>query len=666
MKRGGVSARYRFFGGKGGVGKTTCAAAAAITAAQNGHRVLVVSTDPAHSLGDAFQVRLGRAARRIPLRGELYAAELDADRALVRWLAGRRPTLRLIAGRGTYLDDEDIDRFLGLAVPGVDELIGLLELTRLADARAYDEIVVDTAPTGHTLRLLDMPETLRRIAAVLDDMQAKHRFLGESLRGAHRQDVADALIAEIDTHAQELAARLRDPARARFAWVMLAEQLALDETVAALRTLEASGIVVTDVIVNRVATAGPSCAFCDARVRAERQMLAVARRAFAGRRVVTLREADREPRGIPALSAIGRAMLTRTADSDREPRRAARPMRPRVRLARGAGDWIDRVAPADLRLIRFGGKGGVGKTSCAAATALAVARRDPARQVLLLSTDPAHSLGHVLRAEIGDEERSLPAAPPNLRARELDADRAWRDRCDRYRKAVDDVFGGVLRGSSFEITFDRAVVRELLELAPPGLDELFGVLTVVDALGRSERPYDVVVVDTAPTGHALRLLRMPGAALEWVRAFLATILKYRAVIGLGEFAADLVEVSRDLRRLQQLLADARQTRFVTVTRAAELPRAETLRLLSELRRLHIAAPVTIVNGVRRRGCPRCDRAARIDARQLRELGAGLRTVARRATPAATSVVLAPLVAPPPLGPEALTRWSGGFTVEPAA
>src|SRR6185436_8947256 len=117
--------------------------------------------------------------------GALDAAELDADRALARWLRARRPTLGAIAERGTYLDHEDVGRFLGLSLPGVDELIGLLELERLARAKPYDEVVVDTAPTGHTMRLLEMPETLRRVASVLDDMQAKHRFLSASLGGAH-------------------------------------------------------------------------------------------------------------------------------------------------------------------------------------------------------------------------------------------------------------------------------------------------------------------------------------------------------------------------------------------------------------------------------------------------------------------------------------------------
>src|SRR6184192_3204540 len=99
--------RFHFFAGKGGVGKTTCAAAAALAAAESGRRVVVVSTDPAHSLGDALGRRVGPRARRIAVRGgRLEALELDADRALARWLARRRGTLRTIAERGTYLDEE--------------------------------------------------------------------------------------------------------------------------------------------------------------------------------------------------------------------------------------------------------------------------------------------------------------------------------------------------------------------------------------------------------------------------------------------------------------------------------------------------------------------------------------------------------------------------------
>jgi len=157
--------RVTFFGGKGGVGKTTCAAAAATLAASEGANVLVVSTDPAHSLGDALGTKLGAAPARIVLHGsrsgELWAAQLDADRALHRWMREHEDAFKTIAERGTYLDDEDVERLFALSLPGVDELVGLLELARLArSARSgdYDHVVVDTAPTGHTLRLLEIPE----------------------------------------------------------------------------------------------------------------------------------------------------------------------------------------------------------------------------------------------------------------------------------------------------------------------------------------------------------------------------------------------------------------------------------------------------------------------------------------------------------------------------
>src|SRR6266545_450418 len=177
--RGGQGVRFLFFGGKGGVGKTTCAAAAALRHAEatdSGRRVLLVSTDPAHSLGDALDVDLGPEPVQIPTRrGRLLAAELDAESALGRWLGPRRADLETIAERGTWLDRDDVSRFLDLGLPGVDELAGLLELMRLVEASPGDEVVVDTAPTAPTLRLLAMPGELRRFARALDDLQARHR-----------------------------------------------------------------------------------------------------------------------------------------------------------------------------------------------------------------------------------------------------------------------------------------------------------------------------------------------------------------------------------------------------------------------------------------------------------------------------------------------------------
>jgi arsenite-transporting ATPase len=631
-----------------------------VLSARQGARTLAVSTDPAHSLGDALGARLGPRPRRVPLRGALWAAELDADRALARWVGARRRTLGTIADRGTYLDEDDVDAFLDLAVPGVDELIGLLELRRLATGAPWDDVVVDTAPTGHTLRLLAMPQTLRRIATVLDDMQAKHRVIAESLGGRHDADDADRLIEELDADGKALAALLRDPERARFTWVMLPERLALDETRDALSALDEAGITVHEVVVNRVTPPPPRpCATCDARVAAEAGVIDAARRAFPDRVVRLVPAVRDEPRGPAALARVARHLVARV------PAPAAVPRGRRVRATRGITaecrprPWLDRLAPPGQRLLIFGGKGGVGKTTCAAAAALALAERHPARRVLLLSTDPAHSLGDVLEARLGDREVALPRAPANLRVRELDAPQSFAERRRRYQESVDEVFAALLRGSAFDATYDRTVVRELIDLAPPGLDELFGVLAVIDALTRARDPYDLVVLDTAPTGHTLRLLRMPATALEWVHALLRVILKYRDIVGLGEFAADLVTASRELKHLQALLVDPHATRFVPVTRAAALPRIETQRLLAALRRLRIPADTILVNALAAAGCPRCADAARRDAREVTRLRRACRQA--RATPCA--MIAAPATAPPPAGIAALRRWAAAWSLD---
>jgi arsenite/tail-anchored protein-transporting ATPase len=159
-----------------------------------------------------------------------------------------------------------------------------------------------------------------------------------------------------------------------------------------------------------------------------------------------------------------------------------------------------------------------------------------------------------------------------------------------------------------------------------------------------------VVVDTAPTGHALRLLELPEMALGWVHSLLAILLKYRRVIGLGDLARTLTTTARELRELQQLLRDPSRALFVPVTQAAELPRIETERLLSALRRLRIAPGPVLVNSLTPPGCARCRRAAAAEEIQVSAL--------RRRTPA---MLGAPAVAPAPRGARALLAFSRTWT-----
>lgn len=630
------------------MGKTTCAAAHALALAEDtgaGRRVLIVSTDPAHSLGDALGVDLTSQPKRIRTRrGTLLAAELDAAASLERWMGLHREALRALAERGTYLDGEDVDRLLGLSLPGADELFGMLELSRLARETPCDEVVVDAAPTAHTLRLLAMPGALRQYAAALDRLQRRHRAMSESFGGGYQPDETDALIAEIERDGKALEESLRDPARAPVVWVTLPEALPVAETRDAVAALEGEGIPVREILVNRVTPEeAEACPVCRERRRAEMGAIEEIREAFGDRELRFLPAQEKEPRGLAALRRLGSAEL-----SDYAPGGDSSPL-PQPPPSQGGGThppgkdlagWMHRFAPPGVRLLLFGGKGGVGKTTCAAATALTLAHEQPERRLLLLSTDPAHSLGDALATPLDDEARPVPGTPPGLRVRELDSARAFAGWRDRHRKD----FGEALGSFSSE---GEALAAELLDAPPPGLDELVALSTLLDAvLGEG---IDLVIVDTAPTGHALRLLEMPALALSWDHAMLSLLLKYREAVGLGDLAAELVELSRSLKRFQALLADPARTRFVAVTRAAELPRRETVRLLDALRELAVAVPAVVVNATSRTNpaCRFCAAAGALQKRELRALAAAVEC----------DIIKAPAVYPPPRGAAALAAWA---------
>ena len=161
------------------------------------------------------------------------------------------------------------------------------------------------------------------------------------------------------------------------------------------------------------------------------------------------------------------------------------------------------------------------------------------------------------------------------------------------------------------------------------------------------------MIDTAPTGHALRLLEMPALIQDWTRALMRIVLKYQPIVGAGNLGPLLLTLSRRIGALRAMLADRDLAQFVVVTRAAALPRAETLRLMHALSHLGIHVPAVVVNAVGRGTCGACRRAGAAERREVarleRSLGAGA---------ARPRVVLAPAEIPPPEGLTALRRWSG--------
>jgi arsenite-transporting ATPase len=275
----------------------------------------------------------------------------------------------------------------------------------------------------------------------------------------------------------------------------------------------------------------------------------------------------------------------------------------------------------------------------------------PDRRVLLLSADPAHSLSDVLKTTFSNEPRTCPGGPDNLDVRELDAALALRRAREEYASAIDELFDRAT-GSSVDAAHDRRVMHGLIDLAPPGLDELVAILEVTTLMIGGAGTWDHIVIDTAPTGHALRLLEMPALIHDWTRALMRIVLKYQPVVGVGSLGEVLLSMSKRIGALRRMLSDRTLTTFVLVTRAAALPRAETLRFLSALSSLGIHVPTVIVNVVGQGSCRSCLGAAAGERREIRLLS---RAVAGNAPP---RIVLAPAEIPPPEGSRALLRWYG--------
>ncbi len=606
--------RLILFGGKGGVGKTTCATAAALRLARQSpdRPVALLSTDPAHSLRDSL------ADARVPWN--LEVVELRAQEGLDDFRRRHGRQLEAIAERGTFLDSEDIHRFLSLSLPGMDELFAFLDIARRAERPGGDACtVVDTAPTGHTLRLLAMPELLRGWVNVLDTLLAKHRYMRQLFGRAPAPDELDRFLMELADSVAAAEGLLTDGARCRFVPVMIAEELSVRETATLLGELERQRLASSEVVVNQLSP-GSECALCAGTRSQQLALLGRLPAAFQGRALFGVPLQPREVRGEAALGSFWDE-AERLRPERAEPRPPG-PSPPEIPAPpRLAEDPAPPPSPA-LKLVFFAGKGGVGKTTLACATALRLARGSPGSRILLFSTDPAHSVGDCLDLAVGPEPRPVVAG---LAALEIDARADFEALKGEYRREIDAFFGSLLR--NLDAPFDRAVMKQIIELSPPGLDEVMALTRAMDLL--LERRYDLLVLDTAPTGHLVRLLEMPQLVSDWLKAFFEVLLKYRDVLGLPEFSERLVRLSKDLHRFRALLRDPRQADVYAVALPTELALAETADLLDACRRTGLEVPVLFVNRMTPpSGCSFCVARAREEQQieeRFAEVFAGHRT-----------------------------------------
>ena len=301
-----------FFGGKGGVGKTTCSAAFALAASRKGQRILLVSTDPAHSTADIFQAPIGPVERELQPR--LTALEIDAEGEAARYISGVKRDIERMFSPGVIREaHRQIE--MAAASPGLLE-VALLD--RMIDlilnrSRAYDTIVLDTAPTGHTLQLLRMPDA---ITTWIQALVRHRRAILEIDRGAEQTleaaAAADPVLAALERRHERLAQLRRimtDRSRTSFVFVMIPERLAIEETARAAEQLADTGVDVAGLVVNRVLPDGLEGEFYRSRKAQEETYLTEIDRRFARLPRVRVRQLPRDVYGLESLALVSEQLV---------------------------------------------------------------------------------------------------------------------------------------------------------------------------------------------------------------------------------------------------------------------------------------------------------------------------------------------------------------------
>jgi arsenite-transporting ATPase len=290
--------------GKGGVGKTTISAATAVACAAGGARTLLVSTDPAHSVADVLGTPVGGDPTSVAGVDRLWAAQVDTrGRFEQSWSHIRNYLVGVLSARGmAEVQAEEL-----VVLPGAEEIVALLELRRLAASGDFDSIIVDCAPTGETLRLLALPETIGFYAQrLLGAPQRVLRSIAASftgMPGAPNAIVRDA-VGELLSDLMAARALLADPAITGVRLVLTPERMVVAEARRLFTALSLHGFAVEAVTVNRLLPSGVGGDFLRRQRESQREAMTQVEESFQGLPIRRILQKPEEPIGIAALSEL--------------------------------------------------------------------------------------------------------------------------------------------------------------------------------------------------------------------------------------------------------------------------------------------------------------------------------------------------------------------------
>ncbi len=571
----GKALKLIFFGGKGGVGKTSCAVSYSLALASGspGSEFLLVSTDPAHSIDDSldgFQPPANMTIKRI-----------DAAECLEKFKRENREKLRQIALRGTFFDESDIENILDLSLPGLDELMGFLEIADSASSEKFDAIIVDTAPTGHTLRLLEMPKLVGAWLEALDALLAKHRYMKKLFGGVYRKDAIDSFLLDLSDSVKRMEDLLSSRKESRFVPVLIPEPLSLFETERLLESLRSARLPVSDIIANRIYPVN-DCPVCSDARRRQMTCLADFSKMLSEYRLWGIPQYPEEVKGDFLTESFWQGV--HELKTGKKPRFQGPREFPTNATVENPIPFPDK----DLKLIIFAGKGGVGKTTLACSTACGLAKKYEDREILLFSTDPAHSLSQCFGKTIGPNPVTL---SPRLTAMEIDAQKSFRELKQTYADEMEKFLSRF--SARMDFAFDQQAMEQLMDLAPPGIDEVMALNLAMECMAGGQ--YDLLVLDSAPTGHLLRLLETPELMDRWLKNIFGLFLKYKSMFRLPGLSQKLVGMSKDLKVLRETLSNRNKSAIYAVSILTKMAREETCDLISSCESMGVNTPVLFLN-----------------------------------------------------------------------
>ncbi len=535
-----MNTQYIFFSGKGGVGKSSMAAATAVYHSEKGNRTLLVSTDPAGNLGDIFEMEI--SVNYVSVCPNLEVVQLDADKITDAYKSKMlAPLAEILEGEALESVKEQFNGGCTVEIATFDRFTDFLSDT------AYDYIIFDTAPTGHTLRLMTLPGEW-------------NDYIAKSAQGSGQTCIGPVSQIQDAKGKYEHAVRvMQDPSRTIINLVARPEKTSFYETKRAKKELERTGIHNFNLIINGIVPAESADSIIFKQLR-ERQRPFIDQLSNLGLTVIEAPMQSAEIKGYDTLKRFSAIVYDQKQDhisgnfyDTREFKGFSHPQRLTEILEH----------QKEKSILAFTGKGGVGKTVAACAMAMHVSTQ---AKTLLITTDPAAHIGQVLEAEVGHEPNII---KENLWAANIDQRLAG----EEYKsKILSDVrkqgYSGELMTSLTE------------ELESPCTEEI----AVFEKFSQyiTDNQWEYIVIDMAPTGHTLRLLELPFDYQQQI------VQKVSSNTGSSE--------KRDsIKKVIDSLKNPKFTRFFLVAYPEFTPLHESKRAAMDLARVGIEISGVLIN-----------------------------------------------------------------------